>query len=123
MDGFEDCPALLGRGARSGQRLLAEGCSTSYEFRTKACKKRLQLSIHCEHSVKNEAVMQAGTQSTRERKTQASLGSGQKMPRLEAQGFYSIGGEFPFYSYYPTLPCVSDHMRFLSFSVSSQLSP
>ena len=58
--------------------------------------KRLQLSIHCKHSVKNEAVMQAGTQSTRERKTQASLGSGQKTARLEAQGFYSIGGRIPF---------------------------
>lgn len=100
--GFEDCPAVLGRGARSRQRLLTEGCSTSYEFRTKACKKRLQLSIHCEHSVKNEAVMQAGTQSTRERKTQASLGSRQKTPRLEAQVSIALRGEFLFAAIIPS---------------------
>lgn len=39
--------------------------ASSYGFGTEACKKRLQFSIHHMHSVKNETVMQAGTQSKR----------------------------------------------------------
>lgn len=101
--GSEDCRAPPGSLMRGEEAIACrEVCSSSYEFRTKACKKRLQWSIHEEHSVKNETVMQAGTQSTRESKTQASSGSGQRMPSLEAQGFYSTGGEFLFAAIIPS---------------------
>lgn len=111
--GFEDCRALPGRVVRNEQRLLAEVCSSSYEFRTKACQKRLQLSFHYEHSVKNEAVMQTGTQSTRESETQAA---GRKCPVWKRRVSIALG-ERSISSYYSILPCVSDPMRFLSFPV------
>jgi hypothetical protein len=44
---------------------------------------------------------------------------GRKRPGWKLRVSIALGGEFPFCSDYPILPCVSDHMRFLSFSVSS----